>query len=355
MIRSIGTDVIVVCADITDPDTAATPGRIQQPRPGCRCAGCCMRRPSSATPPWSTPRGELIDRDWDAKVSGAWHLHQAVQEAGQPLDWFCCFSSAAALVGSPGQCAYAAANSWLDAFSEWRRAHHLPSIAIAWGPWAEIGAATAFAENTGQAISPDDGAYAFDTLLRYDRAYAAYAPVLGNEWLVDFARRSPFAEEFGSHRDRRRRHHRAPHRTRRAAPRGVAHPDPAADLRPSQRRPAPYRRPRPAAVRIRRRLSGRTRATYPNRIRNRHPTDGGRPRRRHRTGVGRTALREDSYRATYRPDQPKENRERPAQSCVRRTHPARRDRGAVVHPGRNPQLLAGLGRAHRDRRDRIRT
>ena len=57
----------------------------------------------------------------------------------EPLDWFCSFSSAAAMVGSPGQGAYAAANSWLDAFSRWRRAQGLPATAIAWGAWAEMG------------------------------------------------------------------------------------------------------------------------------------------------------------------------------------------------------------------------
>ena len=80
---------------------------------------------------------ELIERDWAPKVYGAWNLHQAT--ADQPLDWFCSFSSAAALVGSPGQGAYAAANSWLDAFTHWRRAQGLPATAIAWGAWAEIG------------------------------------------------------------------------------------------------------------------------------------------------------------------------------------------------------------------------
>jgi acyl carrier protein len=64
---------------------------------------------------------ELIDRDWAPKVYGAWNLHTAT--ATQPLDWFCSFSSAAALLGSPGQGAYAAANSWLDSFTHWRRAH----------------------------------------------------------------------------------------------------------------------------------------------------------------------------------------------------------------------------------------
>ncbi|AGL26666.1 polyketide beta-ketoacyl synthase pks4 [Mycobacterium tuberculosis CAS/NITR204] len=84
---------------------------------------------------------ELIDRCWAPKVHGAWNIHRAT--AAQPLEWFFFFSSAAALVGSPGQGAYAAANSWLDAFAHWRRAQGLPATSIAWGAWAEIGRATA--------------------------------------------------------------------------------------------------------------------------------------------------------------------------------------------------------------------
>jgi len=139
---------------------------------------------------------KLIERDWAPKVYGAWNLHTAT--ADQPLDWFCSFSSAAALVGSPGQGAYAAANSWLDAFTRWRRAQGLPATAIAWGAWAQIGRATALAEGAGVAIAPDEGAYAFEALLRHDRAYTGYAPFTGIPWLTAFARRSPFAEAFRS-------------------------------------------------------------------------------------------------------------------------------------------------------------
>src|SRR4029077_1094109 len=134
---------------------------------------------------------ELIDRDWAPKVHGAWNLHQAT--ATQPLDWFCSFSSAAALVGSPGQGAYAAANSWLDAFTQWRRAQGLPATAIAWGAWAQIGRATALAEGAELAIAPDEGAYAFEALLRHDRPYTGYAPMMGTPWLIAFAQRGPFA------------------------------------------------------------------------------------------------------------------------------------------------------------------
>jgi acyl carrier protein len=141
---------------------------------------------------------ELLARDWAPKAYGAWHLHEALQEgkAAQPLDWFCSFSSGAALLGSPGQGAYAAANSWLDAFTHWRRAQGLPATSIAWGAWAEVGRATAVAESTGAAIGAEEGAYAFETLLRYNRAYTGYTPIIGVPWLAALAERSKFFEVF---------------------------------------------------------------------------------------------------------------------------------------------------------------
>ena len=139
----------------------------------------------------------LIDRNWAPKVHGAWHLHRATTD--QPLEWFCSFSSAAALLGSPGQGAYAAANSWLDGFTHWRRAQGLPATAIAWGAWAEIGRGASLAESGDTAmIAPDDGAYAFEALLRHNRSYCGYAPITGSPWLSALAQRSQFAAAFRS-------------------------------------------------------------------------------------------------------------------------------------------------------------
>jgi polyketide synthase 5 len=144
---------------------------------------------------------DLVERDWAPKVYGAWHLHRATTT--QPLDWFCSFSSAAALLGSPGQGAYAAANSWLDAFTQWRRAQGLPANAVAWAAWDEIGAGKHLAA-TGETamISPEEGAHAFEALLRHNRSYSGYAPVIGTPWLTDLAARSPFAEAFAANGDR---------------------------------------------------------------------------------------------------------------------------------------------------------
>ncbi|MGO9693042.1 MAG: sulfolipid-1 biosynthesis phthioceranic/hydroxyphthioceranic acid synthase [Mycobacterium sp.] len=194
-LRATGADIVVECGDIAVPATAerlvAAATASGLPVRGV-LHGAAVVEDATLT----NVTDELVDRCWAPKAYGAWNLHQAT--TGQPLDWFCSFSSAAALVGSPGQGAYAAANSWLDAFAHWRRAQGLPSTAIAWGAWSEVGRATALAQDAGIAIKPAEGYRAFQTLLRYDRPYSGYAPIMGTPWLTSFAQRSRFAEAFQS-------------------------------------------------------------------------------------------------------------------------------------------------------------
>jgi polyketide synthase 5 len=197
IIRLIGADVVVACGDIAEPETAdrlvAAATATGLPVRGVLHAAAVVDDATLAN-----ITDELIERDWAPKVHGAWNLHQAT--ASQPLDWFCLFSSAAALVGSRGRSAYAAANSWLDGFAHWRRAQGLPATTIAWGAWAQIGIGRdmALAETGGAVITPDEGAYAFETLLRHNRAYTGYAPIIRTPWLTAFAQRNRFAELFQS-------------------------------------------------------------------------------------------------------------------------------------------------------------
>lgn len=72
----------------------------------------------------------------------------------------------------------------------------LPATSIAWGAWSEIGQGRHLAQDQAMAIHPEDGAYAFDILLRHDRAHTGYAPVAGAPWLASFAQTRPFAEAF---------------------------------------------------------------------------------------------------------------------------------------------------------------
>ncbi|GAA1662982.1 polyketide synthase [Mycolicibacterium murale] len=198
-IRRGGTEVEVTRGDIADPDTARrlveAASATGKPLRGVLHGAAVVEDATLAN-----ITDGLIDRDWNPKAKGAWNLHEAVK--GTELDWFCSFSSAAAMVGSPGQGAYAAANSWLDSFTRWRHAQGLPASVIAWGAWAEIGKGQAMAEGGADggamAIDPEDGAYAFDQLLRHNRTYTGYAPVAGTPWLAAFAQTSKFAESFAS-------------------------------------------------------------------------------------------------------------------------------------------------------------
>ena len=198
-LRSNGADVVVECGSIADPETAtrlvSAATATGLPLRGVLHAAAVVDDATLAN-----ITEELIDRDWAPKVRGAWYLHQA--SVGQPLDWFCSFSSVAALFGSPGQGAYAAANSWLDTFTAWRRSQGLPATAIAWGAWDQIGKGAGLAQRGDTAmISPQEGAHAFRALLRYDRGYSAYLPLTGAPWLAALAARSPFAATFHAAED----------------------------------------------------------------------------------------------------------------------------------------------------------
>ena len=74
-----------------------------------------------------------------AKVKGAWNLHALTQDLN--LDFFVLYSSAASLLGSPGQANHCAGNSFMDSLAAYRHNLNLPALSINWGVWSEIGAA----------------------------------------------------------------------------------------------------------------------------------------------------------------------------------------------------------------------
>ena len=149
----------------------------------------------------------LTNQTWDSfrlvlwpKMIGAWHLHRATLH--RDLDMFVLFSSAAGIMGNPGQANHAAANAFLDQLAAHRRALGLPGQAIAWGAWSDIGEA---AEQRGRIeerlgaggtgwFTPEQGFQAFEKLVlqdvtgfmvaamdwqRYAEGQAEHAPFMG--------------------------------------------------------------------------------------------------------------------------------------------------------------------------------
>ncbi|KAL9618288.1 MAG: hypothetical protein Q9160_006999 [Pyrenula sp. 1 TL-2023] len=71
------------------------------------------------------------------RVQGTWNLHNAL--ADQPLDFFVLFSSVCGMVGYYGQANYAASNTFLDAFVQYRHARNLPASVIDIGAVDDVG------------------------------------------------------------------------------------------------------------------------------------------------------------------------------------------------------------------------
>jgi acyl transferase domain-containing protein/acyl carrier protein len=67
------------------------------------------------------------------KARGAMELHRALRD--HRLDAFVLYSSASAVLGSPGQTNYAAANGFLAGLAEWLRSRGTPAVSVDWGPW----------------------------------------------------------------------------------------------------------------------------------------------------------------------------------------------------------------------------
>jgi myxalamid-type polyketide synthase MxaB len=168
----LGCRVEVAIADVADPGAVANLAELLRNGPELRgvihAAGVLD---DGAVLEQTAQRFETV---LAPKAAGAWNLHRFTEK--MDLDFFVMFSSASAILGTPGQANYAAANAFLDALAQHRRGLGLPATSVAWGAWAEIGmAARVYAESgllpllEGQMIRPTEGVEALRLLID-DRA-----------------------------------------------------------------------------------------------------------------------------------------------------------------------------------------
>ncbi|MFF3911829.1 SDR family NAD(P)-dependent oxidoreductase, partial [Streptomyces sp. NPDC001848] len=115
---------------------------------------------------------QRLDTVLRPKADAVRHLHELTADAD--LAAFVVFSSAAGVLGSPGQANYAAANAYLDAFTARRHADGRPAVSLAWGMWTTTSAMTAGLGATDRdriartgllPTTAEEGLVAFDTAL----------------------------------------------------------------------------------------------------------------------------------------------------------------------------------------------
>ncbi|KAJ6070536.1 hypothetical protein N7467_011855 [Penicillium canescens] len=75
----------------------------------------------------------------EPKVAGLYNLNEVIVSLGLPLAFFIGLSSVAGLVGNRGQGAYAAANTFINAFSQFSKANGTPFISIDLAAMQDVG------------------------------------------------------------------------------------------------------------------------------------------------------------------------------------------------------------------------
>ncbi|KAK7954812.1 polyketide synthase [Apiospora saccharicola] len=73
------------------------------------------------------------------KWRGTWNLHHALEGHDDALDFFVMTSSLSGSCGTATESNYCAANSFLDAFAQWRRSRGKPAVSLGLGMISEVG------------------------------------------------------------------------------------------------------------------------------------------------------------------------------------------------------------------------
>lgn len=130
---------------------------------------------------WETQSWEKYQNVFQAKVYGAWNLHQLSLKLHYPLEHFVLFSSIGPILGTPGQSNYVAGNQYLDSLSHYRYSQGQPATCINWGPWGQVGLAAKMSRPHFKLITINQGLAALEHALRSRKIQiAAYDADLGS-------------------------------------------------------------------------------------------------------------------------------------------------------------------------------
>jgi NAD(P)-dependent dehydrogenase (short-subunit alcohol dehydrogenase family) len=142
-LKEIGCDVAIVEGSVEDPaDVARAVGATSRPLKGVMHLAMVLRvgtKPHTFTTTDTWKDAPLVDMEYDdwkqvfgPKAGGALNLHNALQDYAE-LDFFVLASSLITVDPMPGQSNYCAANSWIEAFCDYRRARGLPASVLSIG------------------------------------------------------------------------------------------------------------------------------------------------------------------------------------------------------------------------------